>query len=246
VTINSVSLLKKLPVIVWVSGFYDDNGDGAPDDQPWVDLLEAEGYKVDYTPGNIWIDLDDAKIATLNDADLIIVSRNSNSGDFDDGEEPIQWNAVTTPLILSSTHIIRSSRWKWLDTTSLSNLAPAAGMEILAVDHPVLAGVASPVVAIDAAVGPSTLPNVVEAGNGTVLSKVADADVSWIIEWDTGVEFYDGAGQFAGGPRVFFGAGTQEGTHDVSGAAIGRGEMNLTDAGLAIFLDMVSLLVSGN
>ena len=46
--------------IIWVSGFFDDNGDGEPDDQAWVDMLEARGYTVDYTPG--WEALDDDKI----------------------------------------------------------------------------------------------------------------------------------------------------------------------------------------
>jgi len=66
--------------IIWISGFFDDNGDGGPDDQAWVDMLEAQGYTVDYTPG--WEDLDDDKVAALNAADLIIISRNSNSGDY--------------------------------------------------------------------------------------------------------------------------------------------------------------------
>ena len=52
----------------------------------------------------------------------------------------------------------------------------------------------------------------------------------------------DGAGQIAGGPRVFFTAGTQEGT-DADGVAIGRGEMNLTPEGLTMFLDAVSGLI---
>jgi len=35
--------------IIWVSDFYDDDGDGVTDDQGWVELLEAQGYTVDYT-----------------------------------------------------------------------------------------------------------------------------------------------------------------------------------------------------
>jgi hypothetical protein len=52
------------------------------------------------------------------------------------------------------------------------------------------------------------------------------------------VEFYDGAGQIAGGPRVFFAAGTQETSPDV-----GRGEMNLSPEALAVFLDTVKKLI---
>jgi hypothetical protein len=212
------------PDIIWVSGFYDDNADGAPDDQEWVDLLEAAGYKVDYTPG--WEELDDAKIAALNAADLIIVSRNSNSGDFNNGDEVAQWNAVTTPIILSSTHIVRSSRWKWVDSTSILNLAPAV-MDLAD---------GSQISAMDEAVGPSSFIDAV-IGNGTVLAT--GDGLPWIFEFEAGVEYYDGAGEIAGGPRVFFTAGTQE-----TAPEIGRGEMNLTAEGLALFMDTVDRLIS--
>jgi len=92
------------PDIIWVSGFYDDNGDGAPDDQE------------------------------------------------------CQWNSITTPIILSSTHIVRSSRWKWVDSTSILNLAPAM-MDLAD---------GSQIPGMNAEVGPSSFIDAV-IGNGTVL-----------------------------------------------------------------------------
>jgi hypothetical protein len=213
------------PAIIWVTGGYDDNGDGAFDDLEWVDILEAEGYSVDNSDS--YVDLDDAKIAALNAADLIIVSRNSNSGDYANGDEVAQWNAITTPIILSSTHIVRSSRWKWVDSTSIVNLAPV--MELAD---------GTSVAEMDETVGPSSFIDAV-VGNGTVLAT--GDGLPWIFEFETGVEYYDGAGQFAGGPRMFFTAGTQE-----ADGIIGRGEMNLTSEGLAMFLDAVSGLISGD
>ncbi|MFC1604921.1 hypothetical protein ACFL5F_07830, partial [Planctomycetota bacterium] len=123
ITISNIRVVKAESAgnIIWVTGAYDDNGDGASDDLEWVDILTAEGYAVDNSES--YVELDDAKIAALNAADLIIVSRNINSDDYDDGDEPTQWNAITTPMILSSTHIVRSSRWKWVDSTSILNLA---------------------------------------------------------------------------------------------------------------------------
>jgi hypothetical protein len=227
VTVDDILIVKPSPSglanIIWVTGAYDDNGDGASDDLEWVDILEAEGYAVDNSES--YVELDDAKIAALNAADLIIVSRNSNSGDYDDGDEPVQWNAITTPIILSSTHIVRSSRWKWVDSTSILNLAPAV-MELAD---------GTAVAAMDEAVGRSSFIDAV-VGNGTVLAT--GDGLPWIFEFEAGVEYYDGAGQFAGGPRMFFTAGTQE-----ADGIIGRGEMNLTPEGLAIFLDAVSELV---
>jgi len=238
VTVNSVSLLAKQPFIVWVSDFYDDNEDGAPDDQAWVDMLMAEGYKVDYTPDKHWIELDDAKIALLNSADLVIVSRNSNSGDYDDGDEPTQWNSIATPLIQSSTHIVRSSRWKWFDTTSTNN--DIVTVQAVDLDSPVFDGVA-----LDAdnqleyVTGANvTYVGTADAGNGTVIAARADNAEIAIAAWEAGVEFYPGAGQIAGGPRMFIAAGSQETVPE-----IGRGEINLTAAGQAMFLNAISLML---
>jgi hypothetical protein len=218
--------------IIWVSGTFDDNGDGAPDDQAWVDLLEEQGYTVDYN-GTYWRTLDADKIAALNAADLIIISRNSNSGDYDDDAEPTQWNSITTPIINCSTHVVRSSRWLWVDSTTIPNTTPM--MEIVAAGHLVFAGVASPVQVVDETMGQTSFIDT-DPGNGTVLAT--GDGLPWIIEWETGVEYYNGAGQFTGGPRMFFAAGTQE-----SGGTVGRGEYNLTPEGEIIFLNAVRYML---
>lgn len=224
--------------IIWVSGAFDDNADGEPDDQEWIDKLEAEGYTVDLSfrnaEGNT---LDDDKIAALNAADLIIFSRNSNSGDHIDGDEITQWNSITTPMINSSTHLIRNSRWLWLDTTALATLSDSA-ISIVDASHPIFAGVPDKAQILDGDVGPSSFPSINDVGNGVLLAQVDGTGEVWIIEWETGVEFYPGAGQFAGGPRMLFCAGTQESAPD-----IGRGEYNLTPEGETLFLNAVRYML---
>jgi hypothetical protein len=238
-TFDNVSVIEPTGYnIVLVSGNHDFDQDGVVDDFMWVDILEAEGHTVDYQPGN-WTELDDDKIAALNAADLIIVSRCSNSGDYAEGDEVAQWNSVTTPMLNCSTHLTRSSRWRWLDTTTLPNISDAV-VEILAPDHPIFAGVESPAWVTDGAVGETTFPDItgVGVGNGTLLAKVADVDVAWIVEWEAGVEYYPGSGEIAGGPRMFFAAGTQE-AEGVSN----WGEWNLTPEGKAIFLNAVDMML---
>src|SRR3990170_3204458 len=86
--------------IMWVSDAYDDDTNTVTDDLGFVQLLRDQGYTVDYRGEGgaasagyrYWRTLDAGKIAELNAADLIIVSRNLNSGDYDDGTEPTQWN----------------------------------------------------------------------------------------------------------------------------------------------------------
>jgi len=223
--------------IIWVSGAFNDNAEAGPDDEEWIGILEAEGYTVDLSfrnaEGN---DLDDDKIAALEAADLIIFSRNSNSGDHDDGDEITQWNSITTPMINSSTHVMRSSRWLWLNTTSLGSLSGSA-INITAPDHPIFAGISDQALILDDPVGPASFPNTIDVGNGELLAKVEGSDNAWITTWETGDEFYPGAGQFAGGQRMMFIAGTQE------GGDVGRGEMNLTDDGLQLFLNAVRYML---
>lgn len=194
--------------VIWVSDAYDQNVSGNPDDQAWVDLLTDQGYNVNYellAPGDgYWRTLDSEKIDALNAADLVIVSRNSDSGNYANGDEPTQWNSITTPLILQSTHIVRSSRWKWLDTGSTNNATPV--MQATDLGNPAFDGVA-----LDASnqaeilTGSlSSFASITDAGNGTVIARRADNDQIWIATWEQGVEFYEGAGQIAGGPRMFF------------------------------------------
>jgi hypothetical protein len=224
VTINNVRLLPIVYDVVLVSGDHDDDGDGVIDDIGLKNLLDAQGFNVNYQPGN-WTELDDVKIAVLNDADLVIISRTTNSGDYDDDDEVAQWNAITTPMLSSSTHLVRSSRWKWVDTTGTPEAAPAV-MELAD---------GTQIDAIDEAVGNSNFVDA-DPGNGTILAT--GDGLLWIIEWEAGVEFYPGSGEIAGGPRVFFVAGTQN-TAGVSG----WGEWNLTADGEALYLDTIARLL---
>jgi len=226
--------------IIWVAGTHDDNGDGAPDDQAWVDLLEAQGHNVDFQRG-YWSTLDASKTDVLNAANLIIVSRCSSSGDFDDGGEPSQWNSITTPLILQSVWFVRSGQWFWFNTTDLTGDGGAPTLEVVDLSHPIFDGVtldvSNQVDILDGTVGPTSFIQATDAGNGTMLSKRADNDWVWIAEWEPGVEFYAGAGQIAGGRRMLFTSGT------VENGGVGRGEYNITPEGEKMFLNAVDYML---
>jgi hypothetical protein len=227
ITVDDVFVVKPAGAanIILVSGAHDFDADGVVDDFLLRDILVAEGHMVDYQPGN-WTELDDAKIAALNAADLVIISRCSNSGDYAADETEIaQWNSITTPMLNSSTHLLRSSRWLWVDSTSILTLAPAM-MELAD---------GTQIDAIDEAEGQSSFIDAA-AGNGTILAT--GDGLPWIMEWEAGVEYYDGSGQIAGGPRVFFTCGTQE-TEGVSN----WGEWNLTAEGTALYLETVNRLL---
>jgi hypothetical protein len=92
--------------IIWVD-------EGAIDSFPgWQTLLEDAGHTVTNRTDMQTLDAD-----SLNEADLVIVSRDTNSGGYDDDDEVTQWNNITVPLIQASAYLIRSSRWQWINST---------------------------------------------------------------------------------------------------------------------------------
>ena len=86
--------------IIWVSDETDSNNDGVMDDQGWVDFLTSQGYNVD-VQRNYWQTLDDDKIDTLNNADLIIISPAAVSENYTNDNESTLWNSITTPILSS-------------------------------------------------------------------------------------------------------------------------------------------------
>jgi hypothetical protein len=200
--------------IIWVTKTQDHDFDGIQDDQGFIDWLVAEGHTVDVRM-DYWTELDPNKVDELNTADLVIMSRSTSSGDHDDGDEPGLWNSIASPMILMNGYIVRSNRWRWMDTTSI---VKGDDRLLLALDpnHPLFDGVTLEggyiVIFRDNTVRPGITSFVgsIDVGNGTLIAQTFGADQTWIAEWPAGVEFYPGSGQTAGGPRLLFVAGTQE------------------------------------
>jgi hypothetical protein len=225
--------------IIWVSDNKNpentDPGTGGPREQVWVDLLEANGYAVDLSFANAeGRTLDDGKIAALNAADLIIISRNTDSGSYDNGDAVAQWNSVTTPIMMQVMHIARSSRWRWLDTTNTNDTVQT--MLAVQPDHPVFEGVTLDAEnQVSALLSTASLTTHTDPGNGTLIAQRADNAGVWIVEWAVGQEFYEGSGQIAGGPRMLLASGGTGGNMD--------GLYNLTPDGEAVFLNAVAYMI---
>jgi len=209
--------------IIWVSDNYDELVDGLPDDIGFFDLLETTGHTIDNTLGSAfgdghWRTLDADKIAALNAADLIVYSRNSNSGDYaNDATEIAQWNSITAPMILMSPYQMRSSRWLWVGNTDLTGDGGTPNLEAVDPAHPLFYGMAldarNQVEIYDQSVGTGTVSfyGSIDVGNGTLIAKVPGEDRTIIAEWAAGVEYHAGGGQIAGGRRLLLFMGTREG-----------------------------------
>ena len=98
-------------------------------------------------------------------------------------------------------------------------------VEVVDQDHPIFQNVplvalnpgdptspANAVRLIDPNIGSGITPlcGTSQMGNGRLIAKAVGWDMGWIAEWDAGVEFYPGAGQYAAAKRLLFCAGAKE------------------------------------
>ena len=217
--------------VLWCSE-RDEGGE----DQGWVDLLTTAGYTVDRleTPG----DMTPEKVTLANTYDLVIIARLTSSGAYDDGDEPTLWNSITSPLINQNAWIFRSNRWGWVATTSITEGSSANMALDVAPGDPLYDALFAGVTPIDGSLSLCTanvdVANSTSAGNGTLIGHrdVEGGEYVYAAYWDTGVEFYDGAGQFAGGPRLALSGNNQS--------------EDLTDDGRQIFLNAVDFMSGGS
>ena len=119
VIIFSLFLSAQAQTIIWVSEWNED-ANGIPYDQDWIELLEARGYNVIADTTETYEVLNTHKINTLDAADLVIFSRNTTNINYIDGGEITQWNSIDTPLILLNAFLAGRNRWQWLNTNQVS------------------------------------------------------------------------------------------------------------------------------
>jgi hypothetical protein len=252
--------------IEWVNNYYDQDANGIPDDQGWVDLLRAQGYTVNVratsTTGTYWhngatdIALTAEMLGYLNAADLVIISRCADSTNFANGDvERNSWNGLTKPVLSIGAPVIQNNRLRWLNNGTQTYLAGTTVLEAVVPTHPIFTGVpldaSNQVAIIDTAIGyraadPTralTVLATTSAGNGTLLGRVVGAtQYVWIAEWAAGRAFYDGTtGNTPGGKRLLFCAGTRE--YTTAGSLLGRGMCNLNATGRKMFLNSVRYML---
>jgi len=246
--------------IILVTEAIDWDLDGLRDDHTLETFLVSEGYSVDVRP-DYWKVLTPDKIAELNAADLIIFSRLAWSGRYDEGNETTDWNSLTTPLLQMNAYFARNTHWKWVNS-GIRGETPHIHAVAVRPNHPVFWGV--PLTAYDPTVpdGPLNVVQMIDPlvgtgltsfiggtnmGNGQLIAKPLGFEMGWIAEWDVGVEFFEGAGQYTGGRRMLFCAGTQEiqffdyDRQEVITTA--QGELNLTAEGLQMFRNAIDYML---
>ncbi|HEY3391548.1 MAG TPA: hypothetical protein VGK58_02490, partial [Lacipirellulaceae bacterium] len=230
-------------------------------DQGYVDLLRGDGHSVtrilSATPNQAFID-------NLNTFDLVIASRQVNSGAYGEGgdaatERSLWLEGVTKPMMMMSGYILRNNRLQFMSGDTIPDTSTAGPVTLTAAlpSHPIFDGIA-----LDAsnnmtfATYPISTPNgtpmrgisVVTqppAGGGTVLASVSadaasGANAMLIGHWPAGSTI---GTTMLGSPRMAFLSGTREPSSpaDIQLA----GEHDLTTAGDQLFLNSVCFMVGG-
>lgn len=234
--------------ILWVSSSWEDD---SPADIGFTNVLEDAGYTVDWLGIDVGSDpevMDEDQWAIANTYDLIIMGRDTDAGDFmDDSDEITLWNTISTPMITLTPYTMRQGNLNWFNT----NYTIHKDMDFLRAlvpGHPLFKGLSVDETndVIDYQVeGGSTslikLYNLSDLGNSLKIGQlyrvdnVKEVDYSTIIFWESGVEFYDGCGQYAGGARLYLAAGSR---YDSSG------EYNLAEEGEQVFLNAVEFMMN--
>ncbi len=95
IAISAVGI-SSATTILWCSG-------GTAFDQGWIDLLQAEGYTVNRLAAASV--MTQAKVDMVNTFDLVIVGRDTISGDYASTEEVTLWNSITSPMICQNGYL---------------------------------------------------------------------------------------------------------------------------------------------
>lgn len=250
--IDAVELVDVTPPpadIIWVAGVKQDS-QGVDWDQGFVDVLENAGYVVqrenDTMKGN---PLTEEQKAVLESAKLVIVSRSTNSGDYNS----VDWNSIKTPIINTTAYLSRANRWQWVNNSDLLGNGDGGAplFKIENPDHPIFAGVSldadGKVAVLDGTVGSgnTTLPGNPDFGNGELLASIPDSGMAVaIVYWDWYTKFNADTEEKAAAPRLLFACGARESTMDPPNPMHGQGMYNLTADGETIFLNAVEWMMA--
>jgi hypothetical protein len=145
-SVDEISYLMQLPPkVIWVS--FHDAADDAPSanaaaagfteapDKAYTDLLTANGYDV-----TRFLTTGTPDVNVLNAADLVIISRSVNSGNYGNASATT-WNGVTAPMIITGGYPLRNSRMGYTTGATIPDIAGDIKLAVSNPDHPIFAGI---------------------------------------------------------------------------------------------------------
>jgi hypothetical protein len=154
-----------------------------------------------------------AIVSALENADLLLVSRRTTSGNYDGNTA--NWNALGTPVVLCSGYFTRSTRWNWspcessdANPPSSTDMTIEAGRE----NHPFLKGLTGSVQLFDWSTAPTPgvwprsvyLPDCDFVAGAEIIGRYGDADQQPVLA-DIPAQTTLANGDTTGERRVFLG-----------------------------------------
>ena len=227
----------------------------APDHQ-YTDALEAAGHTVTRV---VTSDIPDS--ASLNTADLVIISRSVPSGHYELDPETAAWNGITAPTMILGGYVLRNNRLGFTTGTTIPDTAGTVSLTVTDPLHPIFAGI--PLDAGNTMVNPYASlavtpfpPNTVQrgisvntnplAGGGTLLARIgtpgdpANSGTGMVIaEWPAGAIMGNTPPDTLGGRRLVFLTGSRE---NAGLTAEGAGIYDLNPDGARMFLNAVNYM----
>ena len=243
-----VATLSFAADIIWVHEGRGGGGMLAWEDDQWRALIEGQGHSILRNEafndiGALSLEEFDMRVSDFNEADLVIFSRDTASGGYNDPPEHEFWTSgFTTPMIIMSPYLLRDNRWGMVQSSSIVDVA--SPMLATEPDHPIFNGVAldeAGQVEVWSQLGEDDnidLVDTTDFGFAQVIAEESDTGIPWIAYWDgetSDGDFFDGSFNFAAGPRLFLSAGSDDDPNT-------WGEKNITPAGDQIVLNAIEFL----
>ena len=240
----------------------DVAGGGKYVDTAMVDYLKSLGYTVDtsglggtyrdidknkkgYTTNQWWAGLD-GRLAAIQNADLVILSRYGDSGSYDADAKP--WNGLATPLLSQSGHMSRgtgqaggSQKWGWNDWKNAAQTKIPTILDVFETSHPFVQGFSNPITLFNWSTGQAQVAVQNALGNypaGATL--IGTYDNTWmLVDIPAGSDFdalnnTTGIYGVAGERRVYFGHWGYD------GKAIYSWDLDITADYKALFAQVVA------
>ena len=223
----------------------------APDYQ-YTDALEAAGHTVTRV-----VSSDTPDSASLNTADLVIISRSVPSGHYELDAETAAWHGITAPTMILGGYVLRNNRLGFTTGTTIPDTAGTVSLTATNPLHPIFAGV--PLDAGNTMVNPYASlavtpfpPNTTQrgisvntnplAGGGTILATIGtpgDPTTGGMViaEWAAGSIMGNSPPDTLGGRRLVFLTGSRE---NAGLTAEGAGIYDLDPDGARMFLNAVN------
>ncbi len=132
---------------------------------------------------------------------LVIVARETNSGDYDDGTEPADWNGLSLPIINMAPHVMRSIRWGWVNGNNLPALTLSSyDSPFLNASHPIVQGTTTSI--LNPGSSATGVSNPLPAGTEQI-AAMGNGASHGIFVIPTGASFFGNRGT-AGDVRIGF------------------------------------------